>query len=60
MFFIEIKTFFKYMSAILNWQFLIFLENLISNTLLADSKTLEYEVLNYRTDIKVRASEHMG
>jgi len=35
-------------------------ENLISNSLLAVSKTSGYEVLNYRTDIKVRASKHMG
>jgi len=46
------------MSAILNWPFCIFLENLISNSLLA-AKTPGYEVLNYRTDIKVRASKHM-
>jgi len=36
------------------------LENLISNSLLAASKTLGYEVLNYRTDIKIRALKHIG
>jgi len=37
-----------------------FEENLISNSLLAASKIPGYEVLNYRTDLKVRASKHMG
>jgi len=34
-------------------------KNLISNSLLAASKIPGYEVLNYRTDIKVRTSKHM-
>jgi len=33
---------------------------MISNSLLAASKTPGYEVLNYRTDIKIRASKHIS
>jgi len=36
------------------------LENLISNLTLGASKTPGYEVLNYQTDIKIRALKHMA
>jgi len=42
-------------SAILNF----LRENLISNLLSATSKTPGYEILNYWTDIKIRASKRM-